>query len=73
MGSAGNHLPAGALTVAEVINLRAARKAKARNEAAQKAAQNRALHGRSKGERKAQQAEAERTAKQLDGAKRDEP
>ncbi len=73
MGSDRHHLPAGPLTMAEVINLRAARKAKGRQDKAQSAAQNRALHGRTKAERQRQRAEAERAARQIDGARRDEP
>lgn len=73
MGSDRHHLPAGPLTMAEVINLRAARKAKGRKDKAQSAAQNRALHGRTKAERQRQQAEAERAARQIDGARREEP
>lgn len=56
----------------EIVNLRLARKAKARNTAAQQAEQNRALHGRSKSEKERQQREAERTARLLDGVKREQ-
>lgn len=58
--------------MAEVINLRLARKAKARASAAQQAAENRVRHGRSKAERQIQQDEADRAARVLDGAKRDD-
>lgn len=73
MGSDRDHLPAGPLIMAEVINLRAARKARDRKDKAAIAAQNRALHGLSKAERQRRQAEAERAARLLDGAKREEP
>lgn len=55
----------------EVINLRLARKAKARAEKAKVADANRALHGESKAQRAARKAEAERAARLLDGARRD--
>ena len=57
--------------MAEVINLRQARKARARGAAAQAAAESRALHGRTKAECHHEQAEAERAAKLLAGAKRE--
>ncbi len=56
----------------EVINLRRARKAKARVEAEHKAAANRAAFGRTKAEREAAAAEAAKRDKALDGAKREE-
>ncbi len=59
--------------MADVINLRLARKAKARAEAGGKAAQNRALHGLSKAERERQRLDAQRAARAIDGAKREEP
>ena len=52
----------------EVVNLRLARKAKARATAAADAAGKRALHGRSKAERTAERMERERLARVLDGA-----
>ena len=58
--------------MAEVINLRMARKAKSRRTAADTAAQNRALHGRTKSERATQTLEADRAKRLLDGAKREE-
>ena len=58
--------------MAEVINLRLARKARARADAARNAEANRALHGRTRGEKAAQRLEAERAARLLDGAKREE-
>ncbi len=56
----------------EVINLRLARKAKARGAAARQAAQNRALHGRTRSEKERQQLDAERAARLLDGARREQ-
>jgi len=53
--------------MAELVNLRAARKRRARTEKAQTAAENRARHGRTAGE-KARDADAEeRARRQLDG------
>jgi hypothetical protein len=56
--------------MAEIINLRRARKSKARDEASVKAAENRARFGKTKAEREKEAAEAERAAKTLDGHKR---
>ena len=58
--------------MAELINLRLARKAKARGEADRLAAVNRVAHGRSKAEKQRSRAEAERARLRLDGLKRDE-
>lgn len=55
----------------DVINLRLARKAKARVGAAALAAENRAKHGRSKNEKAAETAERARRDAVLDGAKRE--
>jgi hypothetical protein len=55
----------------EVVNLRLARKAAARKDKEAQAAANRAAHGRTRAERAASKAEAERTARLLDGAKRE--
>ena len=57
--------------MAEVINLRMARKARARAASTKSAEANRAKFGRSKGDKTAQQAEAARRERDLDGAKRD--
>ena len=57
--------------MAEVINLRLARKARARSEAAQIAAQNRASHGQTLAERKERAAEAARAAHDLAGKRID--
>ena len=56
----------------EVVNLRRARKAKARSEAEAKAAANRVAFGRSKSERDATAAEKDLLAKRLDGHRRDQ-
>jgi len=56
----------------EVVNLRAVRKAKARDAQAVEAQANRAKFGRTKGEKLREAQEAERAARLLDGAKRDE-
>lgn len=55
----------------EVINLRLARKAKARTQAQDKAAANRARHGQSKAERKRQKLDDARDARRLEGARRE--
>lgn len=57
--------------MSELINLRQARKARARSEAERKAAEKRAAHGRSKSEKQLARAETERRRGQLDGAKRE--
>jgi len=54
----------------EVVNLRMARKARARNEAQAKATANRARFGRSNAERHAEETEAARRDRTLDGAAR---
>lgn len=59
--------------MAEVINLRHARKAKARVAAAQKADESRARHGQTKAVKISNASEAERATRLLDGAKREEP
>jgi hypothetical protein len=56
----------------EVVNLRLARKARARADKAKAAEANRALHGESKAIKAARRAEAERTTRLLDGAKREQ-
>lgn len=58
--------------MAEIINLRLARKARQRADAEQKAAENRARFGRSKNERIAQEREAARLAHKINGARRDD-
>ena len=53
----------------EVVNLNRVRKDRAKAEASATAAANRAVHGRSKAERSLSEAERERAARLLDGAK----
>ena len=57
--------------MAEVINLRLARKARQRAEASKLAEQNRARHGQTKAERQAIRAAAERSERELDGHQRE--
>lgn len=57
----------------EIVNLRLFRKRTARAEKDRIAAENRALHGRRKSDRKADEAERQRGAARLDGHRRDEP
>jgi hypothetical protein len=56
--------------MSRIVNLRQARKAKARTEAEAKAAENRALHGRTKAQKQADKAAKDRLARLLDGVKR---
>ena len=55
---------------AEIINLRKARKAKQRRDAAMRAEENRAKFGRTKAEREATGAEKERETRRLDSLHR---
>ncbi len=57
--------------MAEVVNLRLARKARARSDKAREADAARALHGESKAAKLARKAEAARAERLLDGAKRE--
>jgi len=57
----------------DVVNLRQARKARDRKVAEQAAAEARALHGRTKAQRKLEQAEAEKLTRAVDQAKLDAP
>ena len=57
--------------MAEIINLRMARKAKLRADAAQNAAENRARFGRNKAEKARDTKSAERLQQQLDGVQLD--
>lgn len=59
--------------MAEIINLRQARKARQRGDAAKAADANRARHGRGKAERAVQALETARAARLLDGARRETP
>ena len=53
--------------MAEIVNLRRARKQRARQDAEAQAEQNRITFGRSKAERTQTQAERDKAARQLDG------
>ncbi|WP_291826522.1 DUF4169 family protein [Bosea sp. (in: a-proteobacteria)] len=53
--------------MAEIVNLRRARKQRARQEAEQQAQQNRIAFGRTKAERSLTQAERDKAARTLDG------
>lgn len=57
--------------MAEIVNLRLARKARARTDALAAAAANRAKFGQPKADLKARKLELDRAAKLLDGAKRE--
>ncbi|MBY0582870.1 MAG: DUF4169 family protein [Sphingomonas sp.] len=57
--------------MAAIVNLRTARKAKARDKAATQAASNRAAFGRTRAEKQASSAEAARNTALVDGAKLD--
>ncbi len=57
--------------MAEIINLRRARKAKARGEATAKAEQNRIAFGRTKAERNATQAERDIVERRIEGHRLD--
>lgn len=58
--------------MAEIINLRRARKAKARADAARQADANRLAFGRTKAEREVATLDADRARRLLDGAKRED-
>jgi hypothetical protein len=53
--------------MAEIINLRHARKARVRKEKAEKASEKRRVHGRSKAERQNEEQEHKRREQDLDG------
>lgn len=57
--------------MADVINLRLARKARSRDKAAQQAAENRALHGQTTAERRLKQSEDERAVRQIEAHRRE--
>jgi len=57
--------------MAEIVNLRMARKQKARAERERTAAENRALHGRSKTDRQLDAKRGERAEAALDGHRRE--
>ena len=58
---------------AEIVNLRRARKTKARGDKERKAEANRAKFGRTKAERTHDEAEEKRSARHLDGVRRERP
>ncbi|MFC3712263.1 DUF4169 family protein [Sphingoaurantiacus capsulatus] len=58
--------------MADIVNLRAARKRKERETATATAAANRAQFGRTKAQKQASEMDAERLDRTLDGAKRDD-
>lgn len=58
--------------MAELINLNKARKARERAAAKAQAVENRAKHGRGKGEKTVSKLEAERARRDLDGKKRED-
>lgn len=58
--------------MAEIVNLRRARKQKARTEAETEAASNRLAHGQSKAARNLADAQLEAARRNLDGHKRDD-
>lgn len=58
--------------MAEIINLRTARKRKARDQASATADQNRITFGRAKAEKDLTKAKSDQAARLLDGHKRDE-
>ncbi|CAN5408125.1 DUF4169 family protein [soil metagenome] len=57
--------------MADILNLNQARKAKAKTAATAKAVENRAKFGRTKAEKLAETARAEKLRRALDGARRD--
>ncbi|WP_369695438.1 DUF4169 family protein [Jiella marina] len=59
--------------MAEIVNLRQARKARKRQDEAQRAEENRKRFGRTKSEKTLQSREAQRAEALLDGAKREVP
>ncbi|WP_323991190.1 MULTISPECIES: DUF4169 family protein [Nguyenibacter] len=58
--------------MSNVVNLRRERKRRDRQQKAAVAAENRALHGRTRGARDLQRQQAEHLARTLDGARRDD-
>jgi len=57
--------------MAEIVNLRMARKARNRARAEQQAQENRAKFGRTKAQKANERAEAERLAREIEGARRE--
>lgn len=58
--------------MSEVVNLNRFRKAKARADARSSAAENRALHGRTRAEKALETARRDKAARDLDGARRED-
>lgn len=58
--------------MAEIINLNKVRKARAKADEAKHASENRAKHGRTKGQKSKEELEREKMREALDQAKRDE-
>ena len=58
--------------MAEIVNLRQARKQKKRAEDKERAAENRALHGRNKADKSVEAKRRETEARHLDGHRRDD-
>lgn len=58
--------------MAEIVNLRQARKARQRVEAERQAPANRSKHGEAKGEKLRRQQAADRLTRTVDGARREE-
>ncbi len=58
--------------MAEIVNLRQARRKRAREEAQDAAAENRIRHGRTKAERERDRLAAEQAARKLDQVRRDD-
>lgn len=58
--------------MSEIVNLKRARKGKARAAAEQEAAANRLAHGRTKAEKEHTRAQANASERKLDGHKRDD-
>lgn len=59
--------------MSSIVNLRAARKVRAKTEAKTQAAENRARHGRTKAQKAADALSAEQTAKAVDRSRRERP
>tara|TARA_R110002020_G_scaffold15143_22_gene53866 strand:- start:367 stop:555 length:189 start_codon:yes stop_codon:yes gene_type:complete len=57
--------------MAEIVNLRSARKARRRADEKERAAENRALHGRTKSEKAVEADRRDRAGRHVDGHRRD--
>lgn len=58
--------------MADIVNLNRARKGRTREDAKAKAAENRVAFGRTKAEREAEAARADKAARELEGKRREE-